>query len=92
MGAVAAALVPGMPQLLAADPAPSWRELASGARTVGDRLRAEGVEAVLLLSTQWFTVPVSTGKPAYRVRRACSPAASIASAQACASPASTARS
>src|SRR6185312_7759890 len=30
------------------------------------------------------TVPVSTGKPSYRVRRACSPAASMRSAQACA--------
>ena len=56
MGAVAAALVPGMPHLLAADPAPSWRELAAATRTVGDRLRERAVEAVLLLSTQWFTV------------------------------------
>jgi len=59
MGALnvaAAALVPGMPHLLAADPAPSWRELAAATRTVGDRLRERGVEAVLLLSTQWFTV------------------------------------
>jgi 2-aminophenol/2-amino-5-chlorophenol 1,6-dioxygenase alpha subunit len=45
-----------MPHLLAADPAPSWRELAAATRTVGDRLRERGVEAVLLLSTQWFTV------------------------------------
>ena len=59
MGALnvaAAALVPGMPHLLAADPAPSWKELAAATRAVGDRLRAAGVEAVLLLSTQWFTV------------------------------------
>ena len=59
MGALnvaAAALVPGMPHLLAADPAPSWRGLAAATRTVGDRLRERGVEAVLLLSTQWFTV------------------------------------
>jgi 2-aminophenol/2-amino-5-chlorophenol 1,6-dioxygenase alpha subunit len=55
-GVVAAALVPGMPHLLAGDPAPAWRELADGTRTVGDRLRAAGVETVLLLSTQWFTV------------------------------------
>lgn len=56
MGAVAAALVPGMPHLLAADPAPSWSELATATRTVGERLRALDVETVLLLSTQWFTV------------------------------------
>ena len=54
--AVAAALVPGMPQLLAADPAPSWAELAAATREVGDRLRALHVDTVLLLSTQWFTV------------------------------------
>jgi 2-aminophenol/2-amino-5-chlorophenol 1,6-dioxygenase subunit alpha len=53
---VAAALVPGMPQLLAAEPAPSWAELAAAAREVGDRLRRLDVQAVLLLSTQWFTV------------------------------------
>jgi 2-aminophenol/2-amino-5-chlorophenol 1,6-dioxygenase alpha subunit len=55
-GVVAAALVPGMPQLLATDPAPSWAELAAACREVGDRLRALDVETVLLLSTQWFTV------------------------------------
>jgi 2-aminophenol/2-amino-5-chlorophenol 1,6-dioxygenase alpha subunit len=53
---VAAALVPGMPQLLAAEPAPSWAELAAATREVGDRLRRLDVQAVLLLSTQWFTV------------------------------------
>lgn len=53
---VPAALVPAMPHLLAGDPAPSWAELATAARTVGDRLRAAGVDTVLLLSTQWFTV------------------------------------
>ena len=51
-----AALVPAMPHLLAGDPAPSWAELARATRTVGDRLRAAGVDTVLLLSTQWFTV------------------------------------
>jgi 2-aminophenol/2-amino-5-chlorophenol 1,6-dioxygenase subunit alpha len=51
-----AALVPAMPHLLAGDPAPSWAELAAATRTVGDRLRAAGVDTVLLLSTQWFTV------------------------------------
>lgn len=53
---VPAALVPAMPHLLAGDPAPSWAELAAATRTVGDRLRAAGVDTVLLLSTQWFTV------------------------------------
>ena len=56
MSAVAAAMVPGMPQLLAREPAPSWAELAAATREVGDRLRALDVQAVLLLSTQWFTV------------------------------------
>lgn len=56
MTAVAAALVPGMPQLLARDAAVAWGELAAGAREVGERLRALRVDTVLLLSTQWFTV------------------------------------
>ncbi len=56
MSVLAAALVPGMPHLLARDPAPSWAELAAATRKVGDRLRALDVETVLLLSTQWFTV------------------------------------
>ena len=56
MSAVAAALVPGMPQLLAREPAPSWAELAAATREVGQRLRALDVQTVLLLSTQWFTV------------------------------------
>jgi 2-aminophenol/2-amino-5-chlorophenol 1,6-dioxygenase alpha subunit len=53
---IPAALVPAMPHLLASDPAPSWAELATATRGVGDRLRAAGVDTVLLLSTQWFTV------------------------------------
>ncbi len=56
MTAVAAALVPGMPHLLAGAPAPSWAELAAATREVGERLRALDVQTVLLLSTQWFTV------------------------------------
>ncbi|HEX8519058.1 MAG TPA: hypothetical protein VF667_05650 [Pseudonocardia sp.] len=56
MTVVAAALVPGMPHLLAKDPAPSWRALADAAREVGGRLRALRPDAVLLMSTQWFTV------------------------------------
>ncbi|MGD9530203.1 hypothetical protein [Pseudonocardia sp.] len=51
-----AALVPGMPHLLAADPAPSWTRLRDAVRTTGDRLRAAGVETVVMVSTQWFTV------------------------------------
>lgn len=56
MSTVPAALVPAMPHLLARDPAPSWAELAAATRAVGDRLRAADVDAVLMLSTQWFTV------------------------------------
>lgn len=56
MSGLPAALVPAMPHLLAAEPAASWAELAAATRTVGDRLRRAGVEVVLLLSTQWFTV------------------------------------
>ena len=52
-----AALVPGMPQLLTDGPAaPSWVELAVAAREVGDRLLDAGAEALVILSTQWFTV------------------------------------
>jgi 2-aminophenol/2-amino-5-chlorophenol 1,6-dioxygenase subunit alpha len=53
---VMAALVPGMPHMLAADPAPSWARLGDAVRRTGDRLRAAGVETVVMVSTQWFTV------------------------------------
>jgi 2-aminophenol/2-amino-5-chlorophenol 1,6-dioxygenase alpha subunit len=53
---VGAALVPGMPHLLAADPAPSWKLLADAAREAGRRLRAARPDAIVVLSTQWFTV------------------------------------
>ena len=53
---VGAALVPGMPHLLADAPAPSWEALGDAARTVGARLRAAEPDSVALLSTQWFTV------------------------------------
>ena len=56
MTVVAAAFVPGMPHLLAEDPAPSWRKLADATREVGVRLRRLEPHAVLLMSTQWFTV------------------------------------
>lgn len=52
-----AALVPGMPQLLTRDEAaPSWRALADAVRGVGDDLRAARPDALVVLSTQWFTV------------------------------------
>jgi 2-aminophenol/2-amino-5-chlorophenol 1,6-dioxygenase subunit alpha len=53
---VAAALVPGMPHMLAQQPASSWADLAAAVREVGDDFRAVGVDTVLMLSTQWFTV------------------------------------
>ena len=56
MTPVAGALVPGMPQLRAAEPAVSWKELGAAVEEVGERFRARGVETVLLMSTQWFTV------------------------------------
>jgi 2-aminophenol/2-amino-5-chlorophenol 1,6-dioxygenase subunit alpha len=55
-GIVAAALIPGMPHLLAGQPAASWRDLRVAAEVVGERFRAAGVQTVLELSTQWFTV------------------------------------
>lgn len=51
-----AALVPGMPQLLARDAAPSWRELAQATRAAGEALRARKPDVLVVLSTQWFTV------------------------------------
>ncbi len=53
---VGAALVPGMPHLLAAEPAPSWKLLADAARQAGRDLLAAGPDAFVVLSTQWFTV------------------------------------
>ncbi|NLU78526.1 2-amino-5-chlorophenol 1,6-dioxygenase subunit alpha [Micromonospora sp. HNM0581] len=55
-GILAGALLPGMPHLLAEQPAPSWSALADAARDVGTRLRRLEPDVVLLLSTQWFTV------------------------------------
>ena len=51
-----AALVPGIPQLLAGRPADSWARLAAATREAGARLRAARPDALLVLSTQWFTV------------------------------------
>ncbi|CAN5805393.1 hypothetical protein BH23ACT10_BH23ACT10_07490 [soil metagenome] len=53
---VGAALVPGLPHLLASDPAASWKQLGDAAREVGQRLRAAEPDAMVVLSTQWFTV------------------------------------
>lgn len=53
---VGAALVPGMPHVLADAPAPSWKALGAAMREVGQRLRAGAPDVVVLLSTQWFTV------------------------------------
>ena len=53
---VAAAIVPGMPHLLAADAAPSWAQLGAAVRATGERIRAAGAEVVVMMSTQWFTV------------------------------------
>jgi 2-aminophenol/2-amino-5-chlorophenol 1,6-dioxygenase subunit alpha len=51
-----AAIVPGMPQLLAGDQARSWRELADATRRTGEDLRAARPDVLVVLSTQWFTV------------------------------------
>jgi hypothetical protein len=56
---VGAALVPGMPHLLAAEPAPSWKLLADAARQAGQDLRAAGPDAFVVLSTS----PPSTASP-----------------------------
>jgi len=55
-GFAGAAFVPGMPQLLARRPAPSWSALADAAREAGARLRGQRPDALVVLSTQWFTV------------------------------------
>lgn len=54
---VPAVLVPGMPHLLAArDPNPGWSALARATGLVGQQLRDAGVETLVMMSTQWFTV------------------------------------
>jgi 2-aminophenol/2-amino-5-chlorophenol 1,6-dioxygenase alpha subunit len=55
-GFCGAALVPGMPHLHASEPAPSWAQLAAATRDVGHALRAQRPDALVVLSTQWFTV------------------------------------
>jgi 2-aminophenol/2-amino-5-chlorophenol 1,6-dioxygenase alpha subunit len=56
MTVVGAALLPGMPHLLAADPAPAWADLRTAVEEVGEGFREAGVDTVLMMSTQWFTV------------------------------------
>lgn len=51
-----AALIPGMPQLLAQRKASSWDALAAATTEVGGIIAAEAPDALLVLSTQWFTV------------------------------------
>lgn len=53
---VGAAFVPGLPHLLADLPAPGWLSLANAARDVGRALRAAGAEALMVISSQWFSV------------------------------------
>ena len=53
---VAAALVPGLPHLLAAKPALGWRELARATELLGEELRTAGVETLVVISTQWMSV------------------------------------
>jgi 2-aminophenol/2-amino-5-chlorophenol 1,6-dioxygenase alpha subunit len=55
-GVVYAALVPGLPHLLARDSARSWRDLADAARTAREEIERLEVDALLMMSTQWFTV------------------------------------
>ncbi|WP_033292779.1 2-amino-5-chlorophenol 1,6-dioxygenase subunit alpha [Amycolatopsis jejuensis] len=51
-----AALIPGMPQLLAERPAESWAALAAAAGEVRTVIERQRPDALVLLSTQWFTV------------------------------------
>lgn len=53
---VGVGLIPGLPHLLAGDPAPSWGQLGDAARSFGDELREAGADALMVMSTQWFTV------------------------------------
>lgn len=56
MTIVGAALVPGMPQLLATEPADSWRSLRTGVEEVARRIDAVDPDVLVIISTQWFTV------------------------------------
>jgi len=53
---VGAALVPGMPHLLAQNASAGWLSLAEAVRQLGDELREAGVESLLVVSTQWISV------------------------------------
>lgn len=53
---VGAALVPGMPHLLAQNPSAGCTQLAGAMRQLGDELRQAGAESLLIVSTQWISV------------------------------------
>lgn len=53
---ITAALIPGFPHLLSEDGAPSWKTLGNAARRVGEDIAAARPDALLMISTQWFTV------------------------------------
>lgn len=52
----AAALVPGLPQVLSTGLNPHYENVAKALRGVGDRFQREGVERVVYYSTQWISV------------------------------------
>jgi 2-aminophenol/2-amino-5-chlorophenol 1,6-dioxygenase alpha subunit len=52
----AAAILPGLPQVLRPDLSPGYAALAGAAATVGARFAELGVERVLYYSTQWISV------------------------------------
>jgi 2-aminophenol/2-amino-5-chlorophenol 1,6-dioxygenase alpha subunit len=45
-----------MPHLRAAEPAPSWKRLGEAVQTLGSLLASARLDALLWMSTQWFTV------------------------------------
>lgn len=53
---ILAGFVPGLPHLLAEAPAPGWKQLADATRQLGEEWRTAGVESVVVVSTQWFSV------------------------------------
>lgn len=53
---IGAALVPGLPHVLAREQAESWKRLGDAMGAVGDWLYRQRPDVVVVLSTQWFTV------------------------------------
>lgn len=51
-----AAIVPGMPQVLASQQHPDWAALAEGMTQVADDIETARPDVLVILSTQWFTV------------------------------------